>query len=112
MNMFEEISAQKEDFPKIKSINKEISKVSLNAYQKLAVGLFALVFILGIILGNLFATCETTSYFYSEACHVTEFNFSLMLGVWLGGFLLSLMIYSVGHIISLLDQINEKLSKK
>lgn len=112
MTMFEEIYEKKEDFPKIKSVSKKIGKLQWNSYQKFALILFCLSLILGLILGNLFSTCEATSYFYSDACYVTEFNFSLMLVVWFSGGLLSLMIYAVGHMIYLLDQINEKLSKK
>lgn len=113
MDFFEEIAKIKEDFPKINvnSLNSEVKKYKFNFYQIFAIILFIVFFFLGIIFGNLFATCETTSYYYSKSCLVTEFNFSLMLGIWLISLLVSTVIYSIGHIISLLTSINEKIKK-
>ena len=113
MDFFEEIAKVKEDFPKINvnSLNSEVKKYKFNFYQIFAIILFIVFFFLGIIFGNLFATCETTSYYYSKSCLVTEFNFSLMLGIWLISLLVSTVIYSIGHIISLLTSINEKNKK-
>lgn len=111
MDFFEEISKAKRDLPKVNSITKEVKNYSLNFYQVLSIGLFIGVFFLGIILGNLFSTCEASSYFYSASCLSTQFNFSLMIVIWIFGGLLSLFIFAIGHIISLLSQINEKLSK-
>lgn len=113
MDFFEEIAKVKEDFPKINvnSLNSEVKKYKFNFYQIFAIILFIVFFFLGIIFGNLFATCETTSYYYSKSCLVTEFNFSLMLGIWLISLLISTVIYSIGHIISLLTSINEKIKK-
>lgn len=113
MDLFEEIAKVKEDFPKINvnSLNSEVKKYKFNFYQIFAIILFIVFFFLGIIFGNLFATCETTSYYYSKSCLVTEFNFSLMLGIWLISLLVSTVIYSIGHIISLLTSINEKIKK-
>ena len=111
MEFFEEISKAKRDLPKINSITKEVKDYSLNVYQIFAVGLLVVSFSLGIIFGNLFSTCEVSSYFYSSACTVTKFNFSLMIFIWFIGSLISLFIFAIGHIITLLSQINEKLSK-
>lgn len=113
MDFFEEIAKVKEDFPKINvnSLNSEVKKYKFNFYQIFAIILFIVFFFLGIIFGNLFAICETTSYYYSKSCLVTEFNFSLMLGIWLISLLVSTVIYSIGHIISLLTSINEKIKK-
>ena len=99
MDFFEEIAKVKEDFPKINvnSLNSEVKKYKFNFYQIFAIILFIVFFFLGIIFGNLFATCETTSYYYSKSCLVTEFNFSLMLGIWLISLLVSTVIYSIGH---------------
>ena len=111
MELFEQISNEKKDFPKLKSIKNEVSKLDFNFYQLFAIVIFIIGVVLGIIFGNLFAACKTSSYFYSEACYVTEFNFSLMIAIWFISLLLSVMIYSVGHIIALLSSINEKVSK-
>lgn len=111
MDFFEEISNAKRDLPKINNITKEVKKYSLNFYQIIALGILGITFFLGIIFGNLFATCEASSYFYSAACTVTQFNFSLMILIWVIGSLISLFIFAIGHIISLLSQINEKLVK-
>ena len=104
MNMFEEIEKIREDLPKFKSITKEVSNVSLNGYQLFAVISYA-------VLGNLFPSCGSSSNFYST-CTTTEFNFSLMLFFWFISFLVCLFFYGMGHIISLLSEINKKLGKK
>ncbi len=112
MDLFEEIHKIKEDFPKQKTIADGFKRQSLNFYQGLAVTLFVILFFLGIFLGNLFATCQASSYFYSDECLVTEFNFSVMIIVWAVGFLLSTFIYAIGQIVELLKDIDEKLTKK
>lgn len=111
MDLFDEITSAKKDLPKVNSITNEVKGFELNFYQIFAIALFIIVFLLGIVFGNLFATCNVSSYFYSDACIVTEFNFSLAILIWVIGFLISLFIYAIGHIITLLIEINEKLSK-
>lgn len=113
MDFFEEIALEKEDFPKVSvsSISKEVKKHKFNFYQMFAIGLFIIFFFLGIIFGNLFSTCEATSYYYSDMCLVSEFNFSLMLSIWFISLLVSIIIFAIGHVITLLSGINEKLSK-
>ena len=111
MDLFDEISKAKEDFPKVHTIQEEAKKIKLNFYQFFAIGLFIVNFFLGIVFGNLFATCQTASYFYSDTCLVTEFNFSLMCAIWFVSLFISLIFFSVGHIIFLLSEINKKLSK-
>lgn len=111
MDLFEEINKCKEDFPKTKSISKGIGEVKLNFYQIFAIGFFVIFFFLGIVLGNLFATCEATSYYYSDACLVTEFNFSLTIAIWFISLLISIVIFAIGHIIAILGNIEEKLGK-
>lgn len=111
MNFFDEINSQRKDFPKKNSIADEFNRHTLNFYQFTGIGLFILFFFLGIFLGNLFATCQATSYFFSTECIVTEFNFAVMVSVWFVGFILSLFVFAVGHIIELLREINQKLSK-
>lgn len=111
MDLFEEISKSKKDFPKFNNISNEFNSYKLNFYQVFAIGLFIVVFVLGIFFGNLFATCQASSYFYADECMITEFNFSLMIFIWFIGTLLSVFIFSIGHIISLLSEINQKLGK-
>lgn len=111
MDLFDEITKAKEELPKINSLANSVKKYKFNFYQKFAIGIFVVCFFLGIIFGNLFPTCEASSYFSSDVCVVTEFNFSLMIVIWFFSLLLSLFIYSIGHIISLLSEINQKLSK-
>lgn len=111
MDFFDEISKAKRELPKVNAITNEVRQKSLNFYQVFAIGLLVIAFFLGIIFGNLFATCEASSYFYSTTCAVTQFNFSLMILIWIFGSLLSLFIFAIGHIIALLSQINEKLTK-
>ena len=111
MDLFEEISKNKKDFPKVRSVQDEVSKYKLNFYQGFAITIFVLCFFLGIVFGNLFSTCTTTSYFYSDTCLVTEFNFSLMVTIWFIGLLISVFFYAIGHIITLLREISKKLDK-
>ena len=111
MNLFDEIAKEKKDFPKVNNITKEFDKYKLNFYQVFSIVLFIIFFWLGIFLGNLFATCEATSYFYSDTCLVTSFNFSLMISVWFIGVFISIVVFAIGHIIALLNEISEKLGK-
>ena len=111
MNMFDEIEKVKAELPMAKTIGKEIKKVRLNFYQIFALFTYFVVIVLGIIFGNLFPTCGTSSALYSGVCVTTEFNFSLMLCIWFVGLILCLFIFSKGHIINLLEAINRKLKK-
>ncbi len=111
MNFFDEIYKVKQDFPVKHSVANEVKNFDLNAYQIFAIGFFIVCLFLGIVFGNLFATCQTSSYFYSDACVVTEFNFSLMIVIWFVGFLVSAFFFAIGHIISLLSLIYKKLDK-
>ena len=111
MDLFDEIREVKKDFPKGKTISDEFNKQTFNFYQVFAIGVFVLIFFLGIFLGNLFATCQASSYFYSDECLVTQFNFAVMIIVWFVGLLLSIFIYAIGQIIEILSNIDEKLSK-
>ena len=110
--MFEEIEKIKEELPKANNIGKQISKVKLNFYQIFALFTYCIIFFLGIIFGNLFPTCGTSSALYSGVCVTTEFNFSLMLCIWFVGLIVvCIFIFAIGHIINLLEAINYKLKK-
>lgn len=111
MNMFEEIEKVKEELPKAKAISKEIRGIKLNFYQIFALLTYFIVICLGIIFGNLFPTCGTSSALYSGVCVTTEFNFSLMLCIWFVGLIVCIFIFAIGHIINLLEAINRKLKK-
>jgi hypothetical protein len=111
MNLFDEISHAKQDFPKVNTITKEVKSHELNFYQLIAIGLFIITLCIGVVFGNLFATCEASSYFYSAACTVRQFNFYLMILIWFLGGLISLFVFAIGHIIVILCEISEKLSK-
>lgn len=111
MNMFEEIEKSKEELPKAKVISSQIKKFTFNFYQIFSIFTFFVIFCLGILLGNLFPTCGSSSTLYAGACLTTEFNFSLMLFIWFVGLILCLFIFAIGHIIQLLEAINKKLKK-
>ena len=111
MNMFEEISKEKKDLPKIKTITKEVNKYEFNLYQKFGVVIFLIAFVVGILLGNMFSTCGVTSSFYSTECVTRQFNFSLLLAVWFSGLAMGLFFFAIGHIVFLLDEINNKIKK-
>ena len=94
MNMFDDISDNKKDLPKIKSIEKEVGKYQFNGYQK---------------LGNLFPACSSTATLFSDVCVTTEFNFFLMILFWFVSFIFCLFFFGLGHIIALLTSINDKM---
>ncbi len=110
MDLFDKIDKEKEELPKIRSITKEVSKQKLNGYQIIAVVTFIILFVVGILLGNLFPACESSSLF--GACTQKQFNLSLTIFIWFASFLGCSFFYAIGHIISLLTRILEKLSKK
>ncbi len=112
MNMFEEIHKTKKDLPKVSNITKQVSSYKYNMYQILAFVIFFISFISGIIFGNLFPACGSTSSFYGDVCMTTEFNVFLMLMIWMFGFLIGVIFFAVGHVVALLTQISSKLEKK
>lgn len=109
MNLFEEIDNQKKDLPRVSGIAKSVGKYKYNVYQILAFVLFFISLILGLVLGNLFPVCGSSSSFYGDYCVVTEFNVILMLAIWFIGFLISVIFFAIGHVIFILNSINEKL---
>ena len=111
MDLFDEISKVKKDFPKDHVVKDKVSKQELNFYQIFAIGMFTICFFLGIVFGNLFSTCTATSYYSASTCLVTEFNYFLMFTIWFISLLVAIFIFGLGHIISILSQINEKISK-
>lgn len=112
MNMFDEIEQAKKDLPRVKSLTNKVEDYPFNGYQKFAIITYIICFILGILFGNLFPACGTSSTLYVGACVSTQFNFSLMLFIWFVSFLLCLFFFALGHIIALLTSIDQKLGKK
>ena len=111
MNMFEEIERIKEELPKAKTITNKIKKITFNFYQLFALFTLFVIFCLGIIFGNLFPTCGSSSTLYAGACLTTEFNISLMLFIWFLGLIISIFIFAVGHIVQLLELTNKNITK-
>ena len=109
MNMFDEIEQEKKNLPKINTLTNQVVKYEYNNYQIFSIVVFCICFILGIIFGNLFPTCGSTASYYSDVCLATEFNVSLMFCIWFVSFLICLFFFAIGHIISLLESINNKL---
>ena len=110
MKMFEEIDKVRKDFPRLKTVTKEVSSYELNGYQKFAVVVYLICFCIGIIAGNLFPVCGSSANFYSN-CSINEFNFSLMLFIWFISLIGCLFFFALGHIIALLSDISKKLDK-
>ncbi len=109
MDLFDEVSKEKKEFPRTKSLKKSVEKRNYNFYQLFSFWLFVIIFFLGIIFGNLFSTCKASTYYFSSNC-VNQFNYSLMVLIWFVGFVISVCIFAVGHIIYLLEDINKKLN--
>ena len=111
-NLFVQIDSMDKDFPRVKKLINDISSRELNGYQIIALVIMGICFGVGIIFGNLFPSCGSNSGLYNSVCNTTEFNFSLTVCIWFGGFLVCVFFYAIGHIISLLESINQNLSKK
>lgn len=106
--MFEEIEKEKKELPNISKVqHRVLGKRPLNFYQVIALCVLVIGFIGGILLGNMVPSCSNTNMF--GQCNVTEFNISLTLFSWIGVFLFSLFLYSIGHIINVLESIDQKL---
>ena len=112
MEFFQEIDKVKCDLPKLKNVSNEVSNIETNIYQKITIIIFLICIFLGIFFGNLFPACGSSSELYSGFCATTEFNFSLMLFIWFFSFIGCMFFYMIGHIISLLTSINNKMAKK
>lgn len=108
MSMFDEIHKQKKELPKVSNITKKVGSYKYNLYQILAFIIFLISLVLGIIFGNLFPACGSTSSFYGDVCMTTEFNVFLMSIIWSIGFLISVIFFAIGHIIALLTEISQK----
>jgi ACR3 family arsenite efflux pump ArsB len=107
-NLFDQIKAEKQDIPKMDKALKEVKGHKFNFYQKVSIITMLACFVIGIILGNLFPSCISGGL-YSATCTNTEFNVSLTLLFWFVTFLICMMMYAVGHIISLLEKISQNL---
>mgnify|MGYP004658707671 FL=1 len=110
MNLFKEIDGVKKDLPKFKTIEKEMGKYEFNGYQKFAIVTYLICLAFGVVLGNLFPACSNASL-YSSVCTSTEFNFFLTVLFWFSSFLVCLFFFALGHIISLLGDIRDHISK-
>ncbi len=101
-DLFDEIDDERKELPKLKKISNEVKKKrEYNFYQQLAVFLFIFLFVVGILLGNLFPACSSTSNLF-EGCTNTEYNLTLTLMFWLASFVFCSLIYGLGEIIKLL----------
>jgi len=109
MDMFEEINKTKKELPRIKTIKSSILSYNYNFYEKAAMIIFFICFVMGIVLGNLFPACGTSSTIYADVCDNTVFNFSLTLIIWFISFILCMFIFGLGHIIYILNEINKKM---
>lgn len=110
-DLFDEIDEEKKELPKLKKISKEVQrKRDYNFYQQLAVCLFIFLFIVGVILGNLFPACRETSALFNT-CTNTEYNLALTLLFWLSSFVFCSLIYGLGEVISLLNRIASNMNR-
>ena len=94
-NMFEDIYKVKQDLPKLKNIEKEVSKTTLNFYQSVAISIYFICFVLAIVMGNLFPVCTATRGMFDNVCVQTEFNVTLMVFIWVISFVLCLFFYAI-----------------
>ena len=80
-NLFEEIDKNKEDIPTIKKKLKYIKNYDYNTYQKVAIFTMFIGFCTGIVLGNVFPSCQS-GFLYSKKCTDTEYNVALTIIFW------------------------------
>lgn len=111
-DLFVQIDLLDKDLPRVKKLISDISSRELNGYQIIALVIMGLAFGVGIIFGNLFPSCGSNSGLYNQVCNTTEFNFSLTICIWFVGFLICVVFYAIGHVIALLESINENLRKR
>ena len=108
MNMFDEIEKERVELPKIKTLKKEVDSFEVNIYQKLAIVIFIFCIFLGVVFGNLFPVCGSSSALYGGACLTSNFNTALMLFIWFISFIICLFIFMLGHVILLLTDIKNR----
>ena len=111
MDMFEEIYEIKKELPKFSTLMNRIKSHNFNAFEYITIIIGVICFLIGIISGNIFPACGTTSSFYSDVCVTTEFNVLLMISIWFFSFIGCLFLYGIGEIIRLLSEILEKNKK-
>ena len=110
-DLFDEIDEERKELPKLKKISKEVQKKrDYNFYQQLAVCLFIFLFVVGVILGNLFPACSEASSMFNT-CTRREDNLPLTLLFWLASFVFCSLIYGLGEVISLLNKIASNINK-
>lgn len=109
-DLFEQIDRNKEDFPTIKKKINYIKNYNYNFYEKVAIFTMLIGFCTGIVLGNVFPSCQS-GFLYSKRCTDTEYNVTLTVIFWFVSFLFSMMIFFMGHVIDILSKI-EKNTKK
>ena len=110
-DLFDVIDEERNELSYLKKISKEVQKKrDYNFYQQLAVCLFIFLFVVGVILGNLFPACSEASSMFNT-CTRTEYNLSLTLLFWLASFVFCSLIYGLGEVISLLNKIASNINK-
>lgn len=107
-DLFEQIDKEKKELPKVGKKIKEIEKYSFNFYQQVAILIMIIFFFGGIILGNIFPSCQSSGL-YGTTCSTTEFNLFLTIITWFIGFLISMFTFWLGHVVYLLSSINGRL---
>lgn len=107
-------------FSEIKSLEKEIDRDKIgkflkymnckyNLYQILSFLVFSIGIVVGIVLGSEYSICRDTIY---NTCASNSFNFGIMLLVFFISFLLSILLYWQGEVISYLRKISDNKKKK
>lgn len=111
-SLFEEIDKQKQELPELSNVTRRVlGKRKLNFYQVIAICVMAVGLVGGILIGNLFPACaETGGYF--KTCTKEEFNLGLTFLSWAGTFLFALFVFAIGHIINILESIDQKIKNK
>ncbi len=114
--MFEEIEKVDKKLPSSKEVKKQAKNLvkKYNLYQIIAIFIVVIGIIMGIVVGNSYAVCNSYSNI-NGLCVAQSFNFGWMFTLWIVASIVGVLISSLGKIIELLTKIDEKctnMSKK
>ena len=106
-NIYETDEVEKEEQFICKSCKR---KTSTNIYLYIAFLILIIGFIVGIVCGKTFATCNDTSSYFSSSttCKDSNFNTILMFAVWICSGIQSVFVFAVYSICNRLNILIDK----
>ena len=105
---FLDMKKPSENLPTIKEAKELVKKY--NIYQITAALIIIIGLITGVVIGDKSSVCSSYSRI-NDMCLENTFNFGSMLLIWVISIIVALIISSLGKIVELLSNINEKLDR-